>query len=67
MAVTPHFFTPQKEFFDNPLQKKLAGKKKLSRFGSKIHAAYIDGKFFLISKTLKEKRVGNELVGKFGK
>ena len=27
MAVTPRFYTPQNEFFNNPMQKKLAEKK----------------------------------------
>ena len=39
----------------------------MSRFGSKIHAAYIDCKIFLVPKTLKKKRVGNGLVSKFEK
>ena len=67
LEVTPRFYTSQKEFFNNPLQKKLAKRKKLSRFGSKIHAAYIDGKFFLVSKTVEEKRVAKGLVGKMEK
>ena len=39
----------------------------MSRFGSKIDSAYIDGKIFLVSKTVKEKRVGKGLVGNLEK
>ena len=66
LAVTPRFYTPQKRFFNSPLQKKLA-EKNFVMLRIKNSRCLHRWQIFLVSKTLKEKRVGQGLVGKLGK